>query len=71
MLHANESKYRKSTFLEQFMEDYNKHGSNAKMAVSRDEFLEAFKLLQTNDILAMFGPNKLNPQFKLQHSVEM
>jgi DNA replication licensing factor MCM4 len=71
MLLANEAKYRKSTFLEQFMEDFNRHPTNQKMAVTRDEFLEAFRLLQTNDLIAMFGANKANPQFKLQHSLEM
>jgi hypothetical protein len=55
--------------MEQFIEDFNKHGSNIKMGISRDEFIDAFKLLQTNDIVAMFGPNKANPQFKLQHSL--
>jgi hypothetical protein len=33
--------------------------------------MEAFRYLQSNDIVAMFGINKSNPQFKLQQSLEM
>jgi len=29
---------------------------------------EALKMLQTNDIVAIFGQNKNNPQFKLQRA---
>ena len=70
MLQANESKYRKATYLDQFIEDFTKQHT-MKNTLTREEFLEVFRLLQTNDFLAMFGPNKSNPQFKLQHTVEM
>lgn len=53
------------------MEDFNKHGKNAEMRIGREEFIEALRMLQTNDVIALFGINKLNPQFKLQHSMEM
>ena len=69
ILQANEAKYRKGAFLENFMEEFQR--TNLMKGVVREEFVEAFKLLQTNDIIAMFGANKANPQFKLQHSVEM
>lgn len=71
MLLANEAKYRRGAFLEQFMADFNSHSGNQRMQVTREEFYEAFKLLQTNDVLALYGVNKANPQFKLQHSIEM
>lgn len=69
MLLANESKYKKGCFLDQFVEDFNKNGSNQKMNVTRDEFIEAFRLMQTTDLIALYGANKANPQFKLQHSI--
>jgi hypothetical protein len=55
--------------LEQFVEDFNRNASNQKMNVTREEFLEAFRLMQTNDLIAIYGANKANPQFKLQHSI--
>ena len=57
--------------MEQFMEDFNRHGKNAERRIGRDDFIEALKMLQTDDVIALFGINKFNPQFKLQHSMEM
>ncbi len=38
MLQANESKYRKATFLDQFIEEFTKH-NNLKVTLSREEFI--------------------------------
>lgn len=47
MLSANEAKYKKATPIDRFIEDYNRMNNNNKMQVSKDEFLEAFKKLQS------------------------
>jgi hypothetical protein len=70
MLTANESKYRKTTSLEQVEIDYNKIAGQDGEA-SRQEIYEALKLLETEDLLKLFGPNKAKPSFKLQRTAEL
>lgn len=63
---ANDTKYRKAVHMEQLIEDLKEVG--LMTSYSREEVKEALKMLQTNDIVAIFGQNKNNPQFKLQRA---
>jgi hypothetical protein len=38
--------------------------------VGREELMEGLKVLQSDELLVLFGQNKNNPHFKLQHSSE-
>jgi hypothetical protein len=52
--------------MEQLIEDLKEVG--LMTSYSREEVKEALKMLQTNDVVAIFGQNKNNPQFKLQRA---
>jgi|688.fasta_scaffold413525_2 DNA replication licensing factor MCM4 len=66
LIEANDAKYRKAVYMEQLIEDLKEVG--LMTTYSREEIKEALKMLQTNDVVAIFGQNKNNPQFKLQRS---
>lgn len=64
---ANEAKYRKTSSLERLLQEF---GAVEGGGVGREELLEGLKVLQSDELLVLFGQNKNNPQFKLQHSSE-
>ena len=68
LMKANLSKYFRSTNVEAFLVDYAKnYVENEKATVS--EMLEALKLLQTEEVLVLYGQNKSNQHFKLQKEI--
>jgi DNA replicative helicase MCM subunit Mcm2 (Cdc46/Mcm family) len=69
-LFANETKYRKQHTMEALVADFNAFENNRKLEVTRDEFFEAFKLLQSDELLVMYGQSKQNPHIKLQYCSE-
>lgn len=68
LMRANQSKYSRSTNVEAFTTEFSKnHGEDEKISVA--EMLEALRLLQTEDILVLYGQNKNNQNFKLQKEI--
>jgi DNA replication licensing factor MCM4 len=63
---ANTAKYRKTNTVDKFIEEFGSFGSNYRLEISKEQIIEAFKALQSDDVLSLFGQNKSNPQFKLQ-----
>jgi DNA replication licensing factor MCM4 len=68
LMRANQSKYSRSTNVEAFTADFSKHHSEEDK-ISVTEMLEALRLLQTEDILVLYGQNKNNQNFKLQKEI--
>lgn len=44
--------------------------NNRKLGASREEMLSAMEVLQSDELLVMYGQSKNNPNFKLQCSTE-
>ena len=65
LMTANISKYSRSTNIENFLLEYGKHYIDTEK-VTVSEMLEALRLLQTEDVLVIYGQNKNNQMFKLQ-----
>jgi DNA replication licensing factor MCM4 len=65
LMKANLSKYLRSTSVETFLIEYGKHYVDVEK-VTVGEMLEALRLLQTEDVLVVYGQNKNNQMFKLQ-----
>lgn len=65
LLRANFSKYLKSHTVENFLAEFTRHYSDADK-VSLPEMHEAFRMLQSEDLLALYGGNRNNQQFKVQ-----
>lgn len=62
------SKYLKQTNVEAFLADFSKqHTEETK--ITSAEMMEALRLLQTDDILVLYGQNKNNQSFKLQKNL--
>lgn len=67
---SNLNKYKKATTLEMFLPEIEKlmkptDGEKITMI----DLLEAMRMLQTEDIVVLFGQNKQNQQFKLQKEI--
>jgi DNA replication licensing factor MCM4 len=65
LMKANMSKYSKSTTVENFLVEYSKNYIDTEK-VTVQEMLEALKMLQTEDVLVIYGQNKNSQMFKLQ-----
>ena len=68
LMKANISKYSKSTNIENFLNEYSKNYTDTEK-VTVSEMLEALRLLQTEDVLVVYGQNKNNQMFKLQKEI--
>ncbi len=68
LMKANLSKYQRSSSVENFLIEYAKNYTDIEK-VTVAEMLEALKLLQTEDILVVYGQNKTNQHFKLQREI--
>lgn len=69
LMKANLSKYTsRSTNVEHFLAEYSKNYTESEK-VTIAEMLEALKMLQADDVLVVFGPNKNNQLFKLQKEI--
>ena len=68
LMKANLSKYSRSTNIENFLAEYTKNYTDADK-VTVGEMLEALRVLQTEDVLVVFGQNKNNQMFKLQKEI--
>ena len=68
ILRANMTKYIKQTNVDAFLADFAKqHAEETK--TTPPEMIEALRLLQTDDILVLYGQNKNNQSFKLQKNL--
>lgn len=68
LMRANQTKYSRSTNVETFLAEFVKHHTEPEK-VTVAEMVEALKVLQTEDILVVFGQNKNNKSFKLQKDI--
>lgn len=68
LMRANQAKYSRSTSVENFLAEYVKHHMEPEK-VTVAEMVEALKVLQTEDLLVVFGQNKNNKSFKLQKDI--
>ena len=68
LMKANLSKYSRSTNVENFLAEYTKNYTDADK-VTVGEMLDALRVLQTEDVLVVFGQNKNNQMFKLQKEI--
>jgi DNA replication licensing factor MCM4 len=68
LMKANLSKYSRSTSVENFLVEYAKNYADTDK-VTIPEMLEALRLLQTEDVLVVYGQNKNNQHFKLQKEI--
>lgn len=68
ILRANQSKYSRSTNVETFLAEFVKQNGEEEK-VSMLDMLEALRLLQTEDILVIYGQNKNSQNFKLQKDI--
>ena len=65
---ANHSKFTRGTNVENFLNDYSKTYHDSEV-VTIAEMLEALRVLQTEDVLVVYGQNKNNQMFKLQKEI--
>lgn len=65
LMKANQQKYFRTTNVQNFLVEYSKnYNDSEKVTVS--QMLQALKLLNTEDVLVLYGQNKNNQSFKLQ-----
>lgn len=50
------------------MIEFNSFENHRNLEASREEFLEALKILETDELIGIYGQNRSNPHFKLVHS---
>ena len=68
LMKANLSKYSRSSNVENFLAEYSKNYTDVEK-VTVGEMLEALRILQTEDVLVVYGQNKNNQMFKLQKEI--
>ena len=67
---SNEQKYKKDNALDKFMIEFNSFENHKNLEASREEVLEALKILETDELIGIYGQSRSNPHFKLVHSDE-
>jgi hypothetical protein len=68
LMRANQAKYSRTTNVENFLTEFVKHHTEPEK-VTVAEMVEALKVLQTEDVLVIFGQSRNNKSFKLQKDI--